>query len=101
VFLPACTLAALILLAKPMVFSWLLQLSGEVKKVSWEIGTRLGQLSEFSLLVIYLALDTHILNPATTYMAEAAVIITFVVSCYWTVIRYPTPLATSDRLRRD
>jgi Kef-type K+ transport system membrane component KefB len=101
VVVPACTLAILILLLKPVIFSWLLHRSGEVKNISWEIGVRLGQMSEFSLLVIYLALETHILRPITSYMAEAAIIITFIVSCYWTVIQYPTPLASSAKLRRD
>lgn len=101
VIVPACTLAILILILKPFVFSWLLHRSGEVKDISWEIGVRLGQMSEFSLLVIYLALDTHVLQPATTYMAEAAIIITFIVSCYWIVMRYPTPLAATAQLRRD
>ena len=101
VIIPACTLAALILIIKPVVFSWLLYRSGEVKTVSWEIGVRLGQMSEFSLLVIYMALETKLLSPLTTYMAEAAVILTFIVSCYWTVMRYPTPLAATDSLRRD
>lgn len=101
VILPACMLAALILLLKPVVFSWLLHRSGEVKTVSWEIGVRLGQMSEFSLLVIYMALETNLVSHLTTYMAEAAIIITFIVSCYWTVMRYPTPLAATEKLRRD
>lgn len=101
VIVPACMLAALVLILKPVIFNWLLQRSGEVKTVSWEIGVRLGQMSEFSLLVIYMALGTKLVSPLTTYMAEAAVIITFIVSCYWTVMRYPTPLAATEKLRRD
>jgi len=101
VIIPACILAGLILMIKPIIFNWLLYRSGEVKAVSWEIGVRLGQMSEFSLLVIYMALGTHLIPPVTAYMGEAAIIITFIISCYWTVMRYPTPLASTDRLRRD
>lgn len=101
VIIPAGVLATLILISKPFVFGWLLHRSGEVKTVSWEIGIRLGQMSEFSLLVIYMALETNLVPPLTTYMAEAAIIITFIFSCYWTVMRYPTPLAATDKLRRD
>lgn len=101
VAIPACILAAVVLIFKPAIFSWLLYRSGEVRSVSWEIGVRLGQLSEFSLLVIYMALETKLVDDLTTYMAEAAIIITFIVSCYWTVMRYPTPLASTDKLRRD
>ena len=101
VIIPACVLATLVLTVKPIVFKWLLYRSGEVKEISWEIGVRLGQMSEFSLLVIYLALETNLFPPTTSYMVEAAIIITFIVSCYWTVMRYPTPLAATDQLRRD
>lgn len=101
VLAPACFLAGFILLLKPMVFNLLLIKSGEVKAISWEIGVRLGQLSEFSLLVIYIALEKHLMTPMTGYMAQAAIIITFICSCYWTVLRYPTPLAANDKLRRD
>lgn len=100
-FAPACMLAGFFLLLKPMIFGWLLHRSGEVKTVSWEIGVRLGQLSEFSLLVIYMAQQTHLIRPLTAYMVQAAIVITFISSCYWTVMRYPTPLAATDRLRRD
>jgi Kef-type K+ transport system membrane component KefB len=101
VIIPACILAGFILMLKPMIFSWLLQRSGEIKSISWEIGVRLGQMSEFSLLVIYMAQETHLIHPLNAYMAEAAIIITFIFSCYWTVMRYPTPLAVTDKLRRD
>ncbi|MBX3709030.1 MAG: cation:proton antiporter [Gammaproteobacteria bacterium] len=101
VFAPACILAAFSLMLKPMIFNWLLQWSGEVKSVSWEIGVRLGQMSEFSLLVIYMALENHMMSPLTAHMAEAAIIFTFIISCYWTVMQYPTPLAVTDKLRRD
>ena len=101
VALPAFTLALFMLVLKPITFNWLLQRSGELKKISWEIGVRLGQMSEFSLLVIYMTLETKLLPPVAAYMAEAAIIITFIVSCYWTVMRYPTPLATTEKLRRD
>jgi len=101
VFLEALTLATLVLLIKPAVFSWLLRREGEVKNISWEVGVRLGQMSEFSLLVIYMTLANNLMPPEVTYMAQAAVILTFIGSCYWTVLRYPTPLASTDRLRRD
>lgn len=101
VIIPACSLAILVLLLKPVIFSKLLRRYGEVKSVSLEIGVRLGQMSEFSLLVIYSALSTHLLAPLTAYMAEGTIIITFIVSCYWIVLRYPTPLAATDKLRRD
>lgn len=101
VITPACTLAGLMLILKPTVFKWLLVRSGEVESVSWEIGVRLGQMSEFSLLLTYVAIESHLLSDTAAYMLEAAVILTFIVSCYWTVMWYPTPLASTEQLRRD
>lgn len=98
---PALVLAGIILLIKPVVFGWLLRKSGETKATSWEIGVRLAQSSEFSLLVIFLALEASLVNPTTSYMVQAATILTFIGSCYWVVMRYPTPLAATDKLRRD
>lgn len=101
VILPASLLALIALLVKPCIFTWLLYKSGETKPISWEVGIRLGQMSEFSLLVIYLALQTQLVTPSANVMVQAAMIITFVVSCYWVVMYYPTPLAVSEQLRRD
>jgi len=101
IIVPALTLAGLMLVIKPVVFSWLLQKSGEIKANSWEIGVRLGQISEFSLLVVYLSLETDLIEPKTSIVVQAATIITFFVSCYWVGMRYPTPLAASEKLRRD
>ncbi len=99
--IPAFILAGLMLTTKPLVFRWLMVKSGEVKTVSHEVGVRLGQMSEFSLLVIYMALTAKVISLQASNMAQAAVIITFIVSCYWTVMYYPTPLAVTDKLRRD
>lgn len=101
VIIPAAILAGFILIVKPFTFAQLLNRSGESKAISSEIGVRLGQISEFSLLVVYLALQIKLISPAAGYMIEAATIFTFIVSCYWVVMRYPTPLAATDKLRRD
>lgn len=98
---PALVLAILILVLKPLCFGWLLYKSGETKSIGWEIGVRLGQISEFSLLVIFLALSANLVGSTASYMIQAATIITFIVSCYWVALRYPTPLAATDKLRRD
>lgn len=98
---PALCLATCILIVKPAIFGYLLKKSGESKAMSWEVGVRLGQISEFSLLIIYLALQAKLISPAATYMVQAATMLTFFGSCYWVTIRYPTPLGSSEKLRRD
>ena len=51
-----------LMLAKPFVFRWLFGLIGEAPRISAEIGVRLGQGSEFSLLVAYSALMTGLIK---------------------------------------
>lgn len=101
IWMPALCLALLMLLIKPILFKMLLKRAGESNSVSWEVGVRLGQASEFSLLVAYLATEVKLISDNASYLIQAATIITFIVSSYWVVWRYPTPIATSDRMRRD
>jgi predicted Kef-type K+ transport protein len=69
--------------------------------VAWEVGVRLAQISEFSLIIAYVALENHLVSAQVAYLIEATTILSFVVSSYWVVLKYPTPVAVSDRLRRD
>lgn len=101
VFIPATLLAAVALLAKPWVFHWLLRGSGEASEKSREIGVRLGQVSEFSLLIAVLAMDLNIIGSEASYVIQLAALLTFIVSSYVIVQHYPTPIALTDNLRRD
>ncbi len=101
VLLPASVLAFSMLTLKPWVFKYLLSRVGETASLSLEMGVRLGQVSEFSLLLAVVALNTQIISQSAAYLIEAATVITFVASSYLVVLRYPTPIAVSDKLRRD
>ncbi len=101
VLLPALLLAGVMLAAKPLVFSLLLQKTGESKKRSSEIGARLGQMSEFSLLVVVLALEHQAISERGAYLVQLATLLTFFASTYLVVLRYPTPIALSEHLRKD
>ena len=101
VFPAAVVLAALLLLAKPSVFGFLLKRAGEDRALAREVGVRLGQVSEFSLFIVILALDSAVIGREASYTVQLATILTFVVSSYVIMLNYPTPIAVSDRLRRD
>jgi Kef-type K+ transport system membrane component KefB len=101
VLLPAVLLAAVTIVLKPPVFRWLLSRTGETDKRSNEVGFRLGQMSEFSLLIAVLALDSGVISESSSYLIQFATVLTFLVSTYVVVMRFPTPIALSDRLRRD
>jgi Kef-type K+ transport system membrane component KefB len=101
VIVPAVILAACILIIKPFLFYILLVRSGEKKKVSKEVGIRLGQGSEFSLLVASIALSTHLISEAASNLIQATTILTFIVSSYFVVLKYPTPIAFSEKMQKD
>jgi predicted Kef-type K+ transport protein len=94
-------LAVLMLSVKPLAFKVLLSNAGEDNRFSAEIGVRLGQGSEFSLLIAVLALDMAVIGAQAAYLIQISTLLTFIASSYFVVLRYPTPVAVSDRLRRD
>jgi predicted Kef-type K+ transport protein len=62
---------------------------------------RLGQISEFSLLIALLATQSNVISIQASHVIQLATLISFILSSYFIVLRYPTPIAISDRLRRD
>ena len=100
VILPAILIAASLLIIKPIVFRFLLVSQAESNKLAWETGVRLGQLSEFSLLIVFVARQNQIITMETFYIVQLATIITFIISVYWIVAKYPTPISVNDKLRR-
>lgn len=101
VLLPAVLLATVFLLVKPFTFKWLLKHYGESDQRSMEVGVRLGQLSEFSLFIAVLAWELDVIGRQASYLIQVSTLLTFVVSSYFVVLRYPSPIAVSDELRRD
>ena len=101
VALPAALIGIGLLLIKPVVFRFLLVKQAESNQLAWETGIRLGQLSEFSLLIVFVAQQSGLMSDAAFHAVQLATILSFVLSAYWIVFRYPTPIALSDRLRRD
>ncbi len=101
VAVPALVLAVLMLAAKPWVFRVLLVREGEKEPLAREIGWRLGQVSEFSLLIAVLAQGGAVIGARASYLIQATALLSFVASSYLVMIRYPTPIAVSDSLRRD
>ena len=101
VALPTALLAAALLLAKPGVFAALLRWQGESRADGWEVGYRLGQASEFSLLVSYVAITAGLLGKEAAHVVQGATVLTLVVSSYLVIFRYPSPIATRSELRRD
>lgn len=101
VLVPALVLAAVVLAVKPWVFRALLVRARENDARAAEIGMRLGQGSEFALLIAVLALETGVVSQRAAHLLELTTILSMMVSMYLIVWRYPTPIAVRDDLRRN
>jgi len=101
VLFPATCLAALMLLLKPLVYERLFRYNQEETSVAREAGVRLGQMSEFSLLMIVIAGHAGLAGTRVQSLVSLATVLTLIGSTAWIVFRYPSPIALNDRLRRD
>ena len=98
---PAVILSALALSVKPIVFRALLLRLSERRALAWEAGLRLGQISEFSLLIAFVALQAGSISETAAMTIQGAAILTFLFSSYFVVMLCPTPIAVDPKLRRD
>ena len=86
---------------KPVVYQWLLRGVSEQPKLAWNLGFRLGQCSEFALLIAFLALSNGLLSAQAATLIQVSTVITLLVSSYIVVLTLPNPIAIRDNLRRD
>ena len=98
---PAMAMATLFLLLKPVVYQWLVRGVFDEPKLAWNLGMRLGQCSEFSLLIAFLGVSKGLLSTDAATLIQACTVITLLASSYMVVLRLPTPIAITDALRRD
>lgn len=94
-------LSALVLVVKPVTYRFLLKGVSEKRSLAWDLGFRLGQGSEFSLLIAYVAAGAALISNEASLLIQATTILTLLASSYIVVLNYPNPIAISDRLRRD
>lgn len=97
VLIAGVVIALLVISVKPFIFKYGFQLIGEGKDFSMQLGIRLGQGSEFSLLVAYSAMTGGLISSQASYLIQMVVIITFVLSTYWVVYRYRTPISSNKK----
>ncbi len=98
---PAMVLAALALSVKPLVFRTLLLRFSERRELAWDAGLRLGQISEFSLLISFVAFQSGSISETAALTIQGAAILTFLFSSFFVVMWCPTPIAVNPKLRRD
>lgn len=101
VWMGAVVLAVAVMVVKPLTYRLLFKRYGESTLLAGEAGVRLGQMSEFSLLIVAVAAQASTISSQAATLVQVATLITFVLSSAFVVMRYPTPIALSERLRRD
>ena len=101
VVFPSIVLAIVLLFVKPIIFHIGFNKSGENDYLSREIGLRLGQASEFSLMLVTGAVASGKITLEASYLVKLVTIITFVFSTYFVMRKYPTPISNSDISRAD
>ncbi len=98
---PAILLTTALLLIKPTVY-WLgFRWSGETMKFSREMGFRLGQNSEFALIIAVIAAESGLLSQVNSQLVQLVTILTMTISSYILVFFFPSPLGTSKPLKID
>jgi len=75
IWLPAILLGITMLLLKPTVFRFALRRVSETNKLGWETGFRLGQMSEFSLLIVVVAFQSSLIDTTTVYFVQLATLV--------------------------
>lgn len=79
---------------KPFVFRSLCRNILGLEKQSLELGVRLGQISEFAILVGSIGITHKLISPEVATVIQGSAMISFLVSTYWVVTCYQTPIGT-------
>jgi Kef-type K+ transport system membrane component KefB/Trk K+ transport system NAD-binding subunit len=87
---PALALAAIVLILKPLSIITTLGLMGFTKRVSFKAGINLSQISEFSIVLVLLAVTNHMVPESSGAIITIVAIITIAVSSY--LIQYDNEL---------
>ena len=101
VWLPALIIGVVVLGSRPFILRWLFQVAGEGPQFSRIAGMRLGQASEFGLIIAIAASNANQISAEASQMTQLAIILTMIVSSYIVVFSLPTPLGTKGGLKQD
>ena len=101
VWLPALVMSTVCMVLKPGVFGVLLKRLSETQQTAWEVGFRLGQTSEFSILIAALAASQMLIGEIAAHVIQATAILTLILSSYVVVFNFESPIAVSEKLRKD
>ncbi len=101
VILPAAILATILTFMKPVLYRLMFKRFSETESISKQLGFRLGQCSEFALILAAASSHAALIGHRADYMIQATTMLSFIFSSYIVVMRYPTPVANVDALRKN
>jgi len=96
----AAFLALVLVLLKPYVFRWILLAFKTDRALAQETGWRLGQCSEFGLIIAFLARQQNLIGHQAFEIILMATLFSFLVSTYIVVLKYPSPLGVSPAMHQ-
>lgn len=97
--MPIMMLTVVVLLVKPLMYWLLLQRTEDDRAIGFELGCRLGQGSEFSVLVTQIANQHALIVGSAAVIVQATTMLSFMLSSYWVVRNYLTPNQAVQRNR--
>jgi Kef-type K+ transport system membrane component KefB len=101
IWLISLVMSVLVMAVKPVVLHYLLRSERESNSLSWDIGFRLGQNSEFSLLIAFVASNAGFIDERASHVIQAVSIITFIISSYIIIYNFPSPISAVQEVRHD
>lgn len=81
---PALVLSAIVIVAKPLIITTTMGLLGYTKRVSFKTGINLSQISEFSIILVVLAVSEGMVRTELGSIITLVAIITIAASAYLT-----------------
>ncbi len=81
-FVPALILSAVVVVLKPLVVTFTTGLMGYTKRVSFKAGINLSQISEFSIVLVLLAVQNEMIGAKLASVITLVAIITIAISTY-------------------
>lgn len=100
-WLPTLLLAGVLLFYRPFIFRILFNVTGEEKEFSKRMGLRLGQASEFGLIVAVAAEGHQHISHEIAQLIQITIVLSMMISSYIVIFTCPTPLGTQAGLKQD
>lgn len=91
-YMPVLVMAFVMIILKPVAFRYLFTFTKQSVPESWELGIRLGQVSEFSILVAEIAEQSQVIGADAAFLVKGTTILTFLLSSLWVTRTYRTPI---------